>query len=130
MADLFNPNVIRASLGTVFTCQVCAASGEEVQAWLVEQRVQVCVARLDASVCYDRLDYTGPTAFVLGSEADGVSAGWVRPDYQGVTLPMFGSADSLNVSATAAVLFYEAQRQRLLIAGDRDRIDANPQSSA
>ncbi len=126
MTDLFNPNVIRASLGTVFTGQVCAESSEKVQAWLVEHRTQVCVARLDASLAYDRLDYTGPTAFVLGSEAHGVSADWVQPAYQGVKLPMLGSVDSLNVSATAAVLLYEAQRQRRKLAGDSNGVDVDP----
>ena len=110
--DLFNPNAIRASLGTLFTCQVCAERGARVQEWLSELGVQVCVARLDASRYYDQINYRTPTAFVLGSETLGVSPRWQHAGYLGVKLPMLGVADSLNVSATAAVLFYEAQRQR------------------
>ena len=110
--DLFNPNAIRASLGTLFTCQVCAARGERVQEWLAQLGVQVCVARLDASRHYDQISYRTPTAFVLGSETLGVSLRWQHAGYLGVKLPMWGFGDSLNVSATAAVLFYEAQRQR------------------
>ena len=110
--DLFNPNAIRASLGTLFTCQVCAEPSQHVQQWLAELHAQVCVARLDASLRYDQVDYAGATAFVLGSEAQGVSSRWSPSPYLGIKLPMLGVADSLNVSAAAAVLFYEAQRQR------------------
>ncbi len=110
--DLFNPNAIRASLGTLFTCSVCAAPVDQVQDWLKRLGVRVCVARLDGAVDYDQVDYGAPVAFVLGSEARGVSPDWEKPAYVGIKLPMSGTADSLNVSATAAVLFYESQRQR------------------
>jgi TrmH family RNA methyltransferase len=110
--DLFNPNAIRASLGTLFTCPVCVERTQRAQEWLAQLGVQVCVARLDASRGYDDVDYRLPTAFVLGSEAQGVSAHWARSSYAAIKLPMFGVADSLNVAATAAVLFYEARRQR------------------
>lgn len=112
--DLFNPNAIRASLGTLFTCQVCAERGERVQEWLAQLGAQICVARLDAPRHYDQVNYRTPTAFVLGSETLGVSPRWQHAGYLGVKLPMLGVGDSLNVSATAAVLFYEAQRQRCM----------------
>jgi TrmH family RNA methyltransferase len=110
--DLFNPNTIRASLGTLFTTQVCAAPLTDVLPWLTKLHVPVCVARPDAEQTYDQIDYTHGAAIVLGSEAQGVSSGWSSIRRQAIRLPMLGDVDSLNVSATAAVLFYEAVRQR------------------
>jgi TrmH family RNA methyltransferase len=110
--DLYNPNAIRASLGTIFTLPVAAASANEVLCWLQSQNLQIVVARVEASVEYTEIDFRRPTAIVLGSEADGLSPRWAGEDIRAVRLPMLGAADSLNVSATAAVLFYEALRQR------------------
>jgi TrmH family RNA methyltransferase len=110
--DLFNPNAIRASRGTIFTLPVCAADASELQAWLDGQNVNVCVARVDAAVDYDAYDFRQGSALILGSEALGVSARWLDPRYIGLRLPMRGRADSLNLSAAAAILFYEANRQR------------------
>ena len=110
--DLFNPNTIRASLGTVFSLPVVAAPAVEVRAWLRDHGLQAVVARVDGAITYDAVDYRGPTAFVLGSEALGLDASWSGSDVTAVRLPMLGLADSLNVAATAAVLFYEARRQR------------------
>ena len=73
---------------------------------------QIVAARVDGSVPYTEVDYRGPTAIVLGSEAAGLSPIWTGDDITAVRLPMLGAADSLNVSVTAAVLFYEALRQR------------------
>lgn len=110
--DLFNPNAIRASLGTIFTVPVCAASTDQTIAWLRERKFRVYAARVRGAVDYTEADYRGAAAIVLGSEADGLSIAWQAEDVIGVQLPMLGVADSLNVSATAAVLFYEALRQR------------------
>ena len=115
--DLFNPNTIRASLGTVFGANVCAATGEEVLAWLRALNLRVVAARPDAELLYTQADYRRGAAIVLGSEAEGLSERWSGAGVTGVRLPMRGKADSLNVSATAAVLFYEAQRQRQLAPG-------------
>jgi RNA methyltransferase, TrmH family len=110
--DLFNPNTIRASLGTVFGANVCAATSEEVLAWLRALNLRCFAARPEAELLYTEADYRGGAAIVLGSEAEGLSPKWQAASVTGVRLPMRGIADSLNVSATAAVLFYEAQRQR------------------
>jgi TrmH family RNA methyltransferase len=110
--DLWNPNTIRASLGTIFTLAVCQATAQDVLAWLRQQRLQILAARVDGAVPYTQPDYRRPTAVVLGSEAAGLTPLWSAEDIQAVRLPMLGSADSLNVSAAAAVLFYEARRQR------------------
>ena len=110
--DLYNPNAIRASLGTIFTMPVCEAASRDVLAWLRERNFTIATARVDGSIPYTEVDYRGPTAIVLGSEAAGLSPIWTGSDVQAVRLPMLGAADSLNVSVTAAVLFYEALRQR------------------
>ena len=112
--DLFNPNTIRASLGTVFDENVCTASAEETLAWLRTLNVPIFAAKPQAELAYTEADYRRGAAIVLGSEAEGLSALWSAADVVGIRLPMRGIADSLNVSATAAVLFYEAQRQRSL----------------
>jgi TrmH family RNA methyltransferase len=112
--DLFNPNAIRASLGTVFNPGVCAASTSETLAWLRRLATPVFVARPEAARSYADVDYRGGAAIILGSEAEGLSAAWSGDGFTPVALPMRGVADSLNVSAAAAVLFYEAQQRRNL----------------
>ena len=110
--DLFNPNIIRASIGTVFAVPVCVASSGDVLGWLQERGIAIIAARVDASVDYAAADYRGAVAIALGSEARGLSDAWGELARESVHVPMRGVADSLNVSATAAVLFYEALRQR------------------
>lgn len=112
--DLFNPNAIRASLGTIFTRPVAAASSTETLAWLRRQGLAIYAARVDGSQPYTTANLRQPAALVLGSEATGLSNAWRADDVAAIRLPMRGVADSLNVSATAAVLFYEALRQRSL----------------
>lgn len=110
--DLFNPNAIRASLGTIFALPVAAGTSAEVRAWLDEGEIAVVAARVGSSVPYTDADLRGPVALVLGSEADGLTDAWTGDRVTSVALPMHGVGDSLNVSITAAVLLYEARRQR------------------
>lgn len=110
--DLFNPNAIRASLGTIFTVPVAAGTSAEVRERLDVAGVRLLAARVDASVPYTETDLTGPVALVLGSETDGLTDAWSGEGVSAIHLPMLGIADSLNVSITAAVLLYEARRQR------------------
>lgn len=110
--DLYNPNVIRASLGTVFTLPVAAALADETKLWLGSRGFRVYAARVDAEQFYTDVSYAGDAAIVLGSEAAGLSDAWSGPGVTPVKLPMRGAADSLNLSAAAAVIFYEALRQR------------------
>jgi RNA methyltransferase, TrmH family len=110
--DLLNPNTIRASLGTLFGLNICTATTEEAIHWLRIRRIPAIMARPDATRLYTQGDYRGPAALVLGNEAEGLSSRWNSVEGEAIRLPMHGIADSLNVSATAAVLFYEAQRQR------------------
>ncbi|MEP6637903.1 MAG: TrmH family RNA methyltransferase [Chloroflexota bacterium] len=110
--DLFNPNAIRASAGTMFTVAVAAAPTAEVLDWLRGADLRIVAARVDAERLYTEADLTGPIALVLGAEAAGLSDAWTASDIEPVRLPMLGAADSLNVSVSAAVLLYEARRQR------------------
>jgi len=110
--DLFNPNVIRASVGTVFSMPVAAAPAEKTATWLRERGVRIVASRVDAERLHVEADLRGGVAIVLGSEATGLSEAWRAPDVETIRLPMVGKADSLNVSAAAAVLLYEAWRQR------------------
>jgi TrmH family RNA methyltransferase len=114
--DLFNPNVIRASIGTIFSMAVAGASADDTLTWLRERRLRIIAARTDGQRWHTDADLTGPIAIVLGSESSGLSTAWSGSDVETVRLPMLGRADSLNVAATAAVLLYEARRQRGLPA--------------
>jgi TrmH family RNA methyltransferase len=110
--DLFNPNTIRASAGTVFAIALAAAPTSDVLTWLRDHDVRIVAARVDAEALYTEADLTGRVAIALGAEADGLTDTWVGDDIEGVRLPMLGIADSLNVSVSAAVLLYESRRQR------------------
>jgi len=110
--DLFNPNAIRASLGSIFTVPIAAAESATILAWLRKYGFQTLATRVDAAIEYTTADYSGRRALILGSEAFGLTDVWKGSDVQAIRLPMMGKVDSLNVSATAAILFYEALRQR------------------
>jgi len=110
--DLANPNVIRASAGTIFAVPTAAAPTSDVIDWLVDRRIRAVAARVDAERSYTDVDLTGPLAIVLGTETLGLTGAWHAADVEAVRLPMHGVADSLNVSVAAAVLLYEARRQR------------------
>ena len=116
--DLYNPNAIRASLGTIFSVPVCSAPSAEVLAWLRAQGLPIFATRVEGARNYTEVDYRRGGAIVLGSEAHGLSSAWSAPDVTAISIPMRGIADSLNVSAAAAVVFYEALRQRTAGAGN------------
>ena len=110
--DVSNPNVIRASLGTVFTVPVAEASTDAAFDWLEAQGIQSVAAVPDADILYTEADFTLPSALFVGSEQDGLSDRCIQRASQRVRIPMLGKADSLNVSTAATVLLYEAIRQR------------------
>ena len=110
--DLFNPNAIRASLGTIFTVPIASASTSDTRAWLRERQIPIVAARVDATQPYWSADLRSSVAIALGSETHGLSDAWSGEGVSAVRLPMSGIADSLNVATTAAVLLYEATRQR------------------
>lgn len=110
--DLFNPNVVRASVGTIFSVPLAATTADRAIAWLEGRGIRSVAAIVGAATPYFEADLTGPVALVVGSEADGLSAAWHDSTIDAVSIPMAGTADSLNVSAAAAILAYEARRQR------------------
>jgi TrmH family RNA methyltransferase len=112
VSDIWNPNAIRASLGTIFSLPVAACTSHEALAFLRDLEVAVLAARVEGATDYDAVDMTGPVALVVGAESVGLSETWSGEGVTPVAIPMLGLADSLNVSASAAVLFYEARRQR------------------
>ncbi|TAL57485.1 MAG: RNA methyltransferase [Bacteroidetes bacterium] len=110
--DVFNPNVIRSGIGCVFSKQVVAASSAEVIQFLKEKKIRAFAASLTAKRNYTESDLTVPSAIVLGTEADGLSKIWLSSADEQIKIPMLGKTDSLNVSASCAVIAYEAVRQR------------------
>jgi TrmH family RNA methyltransferase len=118
--DLANPNVIRASAGTVFSVPLAAAPADSVLTWLRDHGIRVLATRVEAGRSYADVDLTGPVALVLGAEDRGLTDTWIGDDIEAIRLPMRGVADSLNVSVTAAILLYEARRQRDRPNGEAD----------
>jgi TrmH family RNA methyltransferase len=110
--DLFNPNCIRASTGAVFSVPVVCGERTQIVGWLREQRVQIVAATPEATRRYTAADLKGSTAIVMGAEAEGLDKTWREAADLRVSIPMHGAADSLNVSVTAALLLFEAVRQR------------------
>lgn len=110
--DIFNPHVIRSSLGTVFSLAVVSCTNEEALSFLKSRKVKIVAATPQGARRYSDCDLTGNAAVVFGSEQKGLSEFWLNAADERVSLPMKGKADSLNVSATAAVLLYEILRQR------------------
>jgi len=110
--DLYNPNVIRSGIGTVFTNQIAVDSTRNIISFLNQRRVTSYAASLQAKKVYSDFDFKKPTAFVVGEEANGLSELWQNSADELLIIPMNGTIDSLNVSVAAAVLLYEALRQR------------------
>lgn len=110
--DIHNPNVVRASLGALFTLPVIESPVDETIRWLRDQQIQIIAATPEATLPYTAVDCTRPTAIVMGSEATGLSDTWRSAADSLVTIPMFGAMDSLNLSTSTALLLYEVVRQR------------------
>ena len=112
LTDLYNPNVIRSSVGCIFTVPVAIAENAQVLAFLKEKKITGFAAELQASQWYQDTDFTQPSAIIMGTEADGLTAFWLNHADTRVKIPMRGIIDSLNVSVSTAVLSFEAMRQR------------------
>lgn len=110
--DPFNPNAIRASLGTVFGTRLAVADPASALSWLRRQGVRLVTAEVGAPRFHTDTDLTGALAIVVGSESDGLGPAWLDTEREPVRIPMRGRADSLNVSVATAILLYEALRQR------------------
>jgi len=113
LTDIYNPNVIRSSVGCVFTVPVVACATDDLQHWLKKQKIQSFAAALTSkAVNYATIDYSPACAIVLGTEATGLSYNWLNFCDKQIIIPMHGIADSLNVSTSAAIIVFEAIRQR------------------
>lgn len=112
VSEPWNPNTIRASLGTIFSLPLAVADATETLELLRERSLKIVTARVDAPTLYTDADLSGAVAIVVGSENAGLGGEWEAADIIPLHIPMLGHADSLNVSASAAILLYEAQRQR------------------
>jgi len=112
LTDLYNPNVIRASIGAVFTVPCVACTSEECIAFLKERNIQILTAQLQDSHLYYDTDMRRGTALVMGTESTGLTDIWREAADAHIRIPMLGKLDSLNVSVSAAILLYEAVRQR------------------
>lgn len=112
--DIYSPQCIRSSLGAVFAQRIALGSNLEIRDFLRSQSIRVVCAALSASVPYHEVDFREPTAIVLGAEDKGLSPFWLESSDLNVIIPMKGMVDSLNLSVSAAVLIFEALRQRSL----------------
>lgn len=110
--DVYNPNAIRSSVGCIFTVPVAVCSSTEALAWLKQQGITSYAAELQASEWYQDVNYTTPSAIVMGTEADGLTDFWLNNADKRIKIPMRGKIDSLNVSVSTAVITFEAMRQR------------------
>lgn len=113
LTDLYNPNLIRSSIGAVFTVPAVACSSAEAIAFFRERNIQILTAQLQDSRLYYDTDMTCGTAIVMGTESTGLTDQWREAATAHIRIPMLGRLDSLNVSVSAAILLFEAVRQRL-----------------
>lgn len=112
--DLFSPNIVRSSVGGLFTNQVAQANSAEIITFLKKKGITIYAAILQESISYWECDFKKPCAIVLGTEATGLTEIWRQCANQKIHIPMSGQIDSLNVSVAAGILIFEAKRQRLL----------------
>lgn len=110
--DLYNPNIIRSSVGCVFTNTIATGTTDEIIAFLKTNHINIYCAALQASEEYHTQNYTKPSAIVVGTEATGLSNKWLENATQNIIIPMQGEIDSMNVSVAAGILVFEAKRQR------------------
>ena len=110
--DLYNQNVIRSSVGCLFTNQIAIGTSEEIIAFLTEKNIGIYAATLQNSNEYYKENYTKSTAIIVGTEATGLTEIWRENATQNINIPMQGEIDSMNVSVSAAILLFEAKRQR------------------
>jgi TrmH family RNA methyltransferase len=110
--DIYNPNVVRASVGTLFTVPVVESEGMETLSWLKKHNIQILSSTPNTNKEYTEVDLSGPVALVVGTEQVGLSKAWLDSADLKVRIPMMGVADSLNVATATTLLLYEVLRQR------------------
>ncbi|WP_378172752.1 TrmH family RNA methyltransferase [Aquimarina sp. SS2-1] len=110
--DIYNPNIIRSSVGCVFTNKIACGTTEEIIQYLNERKINIYGAALQSSENYYAQDYNKPTAIIVGTEDKGLTDEWLKNTTQNIKIPMSGVIDSMNVSVAAGILIFEAKRQR------------------
>ena len=110
--DLYNPNVVRSSVGCLFTVPIAVSDSKSLISFLEDRGVRIYAAALQDSVPYTDADLTGPAAIVVGTESSGLTSIWREASSEKIRIPMSGEIDSMNVSVSAAILIFEAKRQR------------------
>ncbi len=110
--DLYNPNIIRSSVGCIFTNRVATGTTSEIIKFLKTNNISIYAAELKAAKNYDEIDFKKSSAIVVGTEATGLSDEWLENSDQNIIIPMQGAIDSMNVSVAAGILIFEAKRQR------------------
>lgn len=110
--DLYNPNIIRSSVGCIFTNTIATGNTKDIIEFLKAKNIHIFCAALQASVEYQTQNFTKPTAIIVGTEATGLSNEWLENSTQNIIIPMQGEIDSMNVSVAAGILIFEAKRQR------------------
>lgn len=113
--DLYNPNIVRSSVGCIFTTNIALGTTSEIIAFLHKENISVHCAALSASKVYTQVDFTQASAIVMGTESTGLTETWLHNATNNIIIPMQGEIDSLNVSVSAAILIFEAKRQREFI---------------
>ncbi|WP_209399548.1 RNA methyltransferase [Pseudozobellia sp. WGM2] len=110
--DIYNPNIIRSSVGCVFTNNIATGTTSEIIDYLKGKNINIYCAALSASINYTDSNFTRASAIVVGTEATGLSEEWLKNSDQNIIIPMQGEIDSMNVSVSAAIIIFEAKRQR------------------
>ena len=111
--DVYNPNVIRSSIGTVFTNQIAVCETDEAIDFLKKNKIKTYAAELSAEKFHNEQNFRTGAAIVVGTEATGLSSEWMNAADEKIKIPMLGKIDSLNVSVSAGILLFEAVRQRM-----------------
>jgi TrmH family RNA methyltransferase len=110
--DIYNPNTVRSSIGCIFTVPVVTSTSSETLEWLRTKKISSCATALTANHLYNETDYRKPSAIIMGTEATGLSKIWLEGADNLIKIPMRGRIDSMNVSVSAAIVVFEALRQR------------------
>ncbi|MCX6283813.1 MAG: RNA methyltransferase [Bacteroidetes bacterium] len=112
LTDVYNPNTVRSSIGCIFTVPLSVSTTMETITWLRSRGIHSYATSLGSDLFYHTLDFSGPTAFVMGTESTGLSELWLTKADTMIKIPMGGKIDSMNVSVSAAIVIFEARRQR------------------
>lgn len=112
LTDIYNPNIVRSSVGCLFSVQIAVSTNNETLCYLKEKQIKSYAAELQAADWYQNADFRSPTAIIMGTEADGLTPFWLQHADKRIKIPMRGKIDSLNVSVSTAVITFEAMRQR------------------